>query len=243
VDTRPGLGQGFYGDRLVTPGSQLLLTPGERWQVVSRTAVSLAATRDLTLMGRASFAHTYNRSEGRVEAQALELGVGAALRPVAWDWLNVLCKYTRLLELRPLSLSEGLASTRTTDVASLVPILELPWRLQLVEKLAYKRVAEEGDLLPGSTLATVVHTLLWINRINFHLTGRLDAGVEYRLLRLFVPDQGDQLKHGALVELGYWLFQYVRLGAGYNFSSFSDNEFADQDRDAAGVFFRVVGKY
>ena len=119
----------------------------------------------------------------------------------------------------------------------------LPWRLQLVEKLAYKRVDESYDVLPGETLDTVINTLLWINRINFHLTGRLDAGVEYRFLKMLLDEQGGQLRHGALVELGYWLHRYVRLGAGYNFSSFTDNEFVDQDRDASGFFFRVVGRY
>jgi len=73
--------------------------------------------------------------------------------------------------------------------------------------------------------------------------GKLDAGVEYRFLRMFIEGQGGQLKHGALVEVGYWVASVVRLGVGYNFSRFTDNEFADQDRDASGVFFRAVGKY
>jgi hypothetical protein len=243
VDTRPGFGEGYYADRLITPGSQLMLGPAERWQVMTRGAASWAVSRDITLLGRVSFLRTYNRSDQRIEADALELGFGAALRPVEWDWLNVLFKYSHVLEMRPLSLTDNLARRRTYDVLSLMPVVELPWQLQLVEKIAYKRVEEELDLLPASALHQVIHTLLWINRINFHLTGRIDAGVEYRFLRLFLDGQGDQLRHGALVELGYWIHQYVRLGAGYNFSSFSDNEFADQDRDASGFFFRVVGRY
>ena len=130
----------------------------------------------------------------RVEADALELGFGAALRPVDWDWLNVLFKFTHVLEMRPISLTDNLSRRRTYDIVSLMPILELPWHLQLVEKIAYKRIEESLDLMPGSTLQQVIHTLLWINRINFHITGRLDAGVEYRLLRMFLEGQGDQLR-------------------------------------------------
>ena len=241
-DPRAGMDRG-YADRTVTPGSQMMLAPGQRWQALSRTGASWQATRDLTLMGRFNLYHTYNQSEEKVEAQAIELGVGAALRPVAWDILNVLIKYTRLLEMRPISLTDDLAQWRTYDIFSIIPILELPWRLQLVEKFVYKRVAQQLDLLPGTTLDTTVETLLWINRLNFHLTGRLDAGVEYRLMKMIFSDQGGQLKHGALVELGYWIHQYIRLGVGYNFTSFTDNEFADQDRDAKGFFFRVVGRY
>jgi hypothetical protein len=128
-------------------------------------------------------------------------------------------------------------------VASIVAVIDLPWRLQLVEKAAYKRVVEDMDLLANETLSTTMHTILWINRLNLHITKRLDAGAEYRFMRLFMENEGDQIRHGALVELGYWVHDYVRLGAGYNFSSFSDNEFVDQDRDASGAFFRVVGRY
>jgi hypothetical protein len=243
VDNRKGLGRGYYADRITTPGSQLLLTAGERWQVVSRTAASWAATDDITLLGRVNFYNTVNRTTDRIEAQALELGVGAALRPVEWDWLNVLIKYTRIMELRPISFTDDLSRWRTYDVVSVMPILDLPWRFQLVEKFAYKRVHEELDLVPGETLDTVVETLLWINRLNFHITGRLDAGVEYRFMQMMFEDQGGQLRHGALIELGYWIHRFIRLGAGYNFSSFTDNEFSDQSRDAKGFFFRVVGRY
>jgi hypothetical protein len=62
-------------------------------------------------------------------------------------------------------------------------------------------------------------------------------------LREPLDTQGSQLKHGALIELGYWVHRFVRLGLGYNFSRFSDDEFADQHRDASGFFFRVVGRY
>ena len=243
VDSRAGLGQGHYGDRIVLPGTQLLLTPGERWQVVTRTAASWAATRDLTLLARVNYYYTYNKTNDRVEAEALELGLGAALRPIEWDWLNVLFKYTRVMEMRPISFTDNMSRYRTYDVVSVAPILELPWQLQLVEKLAYKRIDESLDLLPGETLDTVIHTLLWINRINFHITGKLDAGVEYRFLKMMFDNQGGQLRHGALLELGYWVHRFVRLGAGYNFSSFTDDEFSDQSRDAKGFFFRVVGRY
>jgi len=243
VDSRAGLGTGSYGDRIVLPGSQLLLTAGERWQVVTRTAASWAVTDDITLLGRINYYYTYNRTNDRVEAEALELGVGAALRPIRWDWLNVLFKYTRIMEMRPISFTDDLSRYRTYDIVSIAPIVELPWRFQLVEKLAYKRVAESLDVLPGESIDTTIQTLLWINRINFHITGKLDAGVEYRFLKMLFEAQGDQLKHGALVELGYWVHRFVRVGAGYNFSSFSDNEFIEQDRDAKGFFFRVVGRY
>ncbi len=243
VDPRAGFGVGHHADRSLNMGHQLNVTPGERWQVLTRNHLAWSASRDITLFGRVNYYRTYNRSEEMLEAEALELGFGAALRPVAWDWLDILFKYTRILELRPISLRDDLARRRTYDVLSLAAIVELPWRLQIVEKIAYKRMAEQLDVLTDERIDTTLHTLLWINRINFHLIGRLDAGVEYRLLKMVIEGQGDQLQHGFLVEAGYWVHRLVRLGAGYNFTRFSDNEFADQDRDNSGFFFRVVGRY
>jgi uncharacterized repeat protein (TIGR01451 family) len=242
-DVRQGYGNQYYGERVATAGTQMLLTPGERWQISTRTAASWAVSKDVTLMGRFNYYRTFNNTDNRIEAEAMEIGFGAALRPVEWDWLNIIVKYTHLLEMRPISLTEGLSRRRTYDVASIVAVIDLPWRLQLVEKAAYKRVVEDMDLLANETLSTTMHTILWINRLNLHITKRLDAGAEYRFMRLFMENEGDQIRHGALVELGYWVHDYVRLGAGYNFSSFSDNEFVDQDRDASGAFFRVVGRY
>ena len=243
VDPRAGFGSGTYGDRSLNPGNQLNVTPGERWQLLTRNHVAWALSKDLTLLGRANYYRTYNRTEEMLEAEALELGFGAALRPINFDWLDILFKYTRILELRPISLTDDLARRRTYDVLSLAAIVELPLGLQLVEKIAYKRVDEQLDVLADETISTVLHTLLWINRINLHVIGHLDAGVEYRLLRMFIESQGDQLQHGLLLEAGYWVHRFVRLGVGYNFTRFSDNEFADQSRDASGFFFRVVGRY
>lgn len=242
-DVRSGYGSQYYGDRVITAGTQMLLTPGERWQIATRTAASWAISKDITLMGRFNYYRTYNNTDNRIEAEAMEIGFGAALRPIEWDWLNIIVKYTHLLEMRPISLTEGLSRRRTYDIASIIAVVDLPWRLQLVEKAAYKRVVEDLDLLANETLSTTLHTVLWINRLNLHITKRLDAGAEYRFMRMFMENEGDQIRHGALIELGYWVHDYVRLGAGYNFSSFSDNEFADQDRDAKGAFFRVVGRY
>jgi hypothetical protein len=35
----------------------------------------------------------------------------------------------------------------------------------------------------------------------------------------------------------------VRLGVGYNFTKFAEDELGDFDRDSSGVFFRVTAQY
>ena len=116
------------------------------------------------------------------------------------------------------------------------PFFELPFNIQIVEKLALKRLAVQVDQLP----TVVSYSLLSINRLNYHLTNTWDAGAEYRFLQ---SSLGQNLMHGALFELNYIIKKKIRIGVGYNFSSFSDNEFARLDEDHGGPFFRVVGQY
>ena len=49
--------------------------------------------------------------------------------------------------------------------------------------------------------------------------------------------------HGLLIEVAYNVHKYVHVGVGYNFSSFSDNLFLDDNRDYSGFFLRVIGKF
>jgi hypothetical protein len=87
---------------------------------------------------------------------------------------------------------------------------------------------------------SISHTLLWINRLNYHLTGTWDIGGEYRFMQ---NDLSQSLAHGALFELNYIIQDAVRVGLGYNFTSFSDDEFARLDERYGGPFLRVVAHY
>jgi hypothetical protein len=115
-------------------------------------------------------------------------------------------------------------------------MVELPWDLQVVGKLAFKRQFLRLDNLPE------VESDTWLSllRLNYHLTATFDASAEYRWLH---NELTGQTKHGPLVELSYILLEHARLGVGYNFSSFSDDELSDLNRDAGGFFFRLQGQY
>jgi len=218
----------------------------DRLQVISMAALAWKWTEDLSFHLRINFAHTQalgNEREGVVyveagtEARLLEGSAGFAFRPVRYDWVAVLGKYTLLLDRRPLDLLAGVSAETENHVFSLMPVVDIPaLRLQLVEKFAWKFVRASTTGLPDAS----GDVILWINRLNFHLIRNLDVGGEYRMQKNTLA--GD-LKSGFLVELAYVLMEKVRIGAGYNFTSFSDNEFALKDYDHGGFFFRVVGQY
>lgn len=219
----------------------------DRLVLLTQGAMTWRWHRDLALLARFNLADVENLYLKSSEAGLQDLSLGIAYRPVDHEWISVLSKYGRRLEHRPLSLVNGSYEEYSADVLSLEPILELPWHLQLVEKLALKYSREQVDDLPAGDALT----LLWINRLNVHLMrmlrpyvdffpGDIDLGGEWRVLNQL--STGTQ-KQGLLFELTYAPYEFVRLGMGWNFTSFSDDEFARNDEDYSGFFFRVVGQY
>ncbi|AQS38508.1 hypothetical protein Sps_03378 [Shewanella psychrophila] len=55
-------------------------------------------------------------------------------------------------------------------------------------------------------------------------------------------DSLDNLEHGALLSLNKHLSDNVKIGVGYNFSSFEDDLVHEDDYDAQGVFINLIGK-
>ena len=208
----------------------------DQQQTLALGAVSYQPHPDLTLQLRVNFSETEDLIFKATSASFLDASAGAAYRPLHSKWLAVLFKVAKRYERRPVDLALEQPTSEESDVVSLTPIIELPLGFQLVEKLAYKRYALKVPSLP----VAVSHTLLWINRLNYHLTNTWDIGGEYRFLQNTLSQT---LAHGALFEVNYIIKGAVRLGVGYNFTSFSDDEFARLDESYGGPFMRVVAHY
>jgi uncharacterized repeat protein (TIGR01451 family) len=209
---------------------------GDRTQFVTMTSGEWKFDRDYTFFGRFDYVVTENETLDVLEARDMEGTFGLAYRPLFINWLNVLGRYTYLEQLAPYQLDTNLSRHDQSHVMSISPILELPWNLQLVEKVAYRNIRLRTEGLPLATNDLV----LWINRLNYHLTRQFDIGAEYRFLHQSLTQ--DWL-HGVLVEFNWIIEDHVRLGIGYNFTRFAEDELGDFDRDSSGVFFRVTAQY
>ncbi len=206
---------------------QLLTLTAVRWRVSSAVELSgrLNATRSVAL------------DDETTRASALEVGLGAAWRPFADDTLIVLGQWAKRYERSPIGFDTASPSTREElDVVSVTPMLELPWRLRVTEKLAWKRYALSEAALPTRT----ARTLLWINRVDRHVLRRLDVGAEYRFLGATLAGER---AHGVLVEVAWIVEDRVRLGGGWNFTRFSDEDLARPDESHGGAFVRVTAAY
>jgi hypothetical protein len=78
---------------------------------------------------------------------------------------------------------------------------------------------------------------LYILRADWHVMHEWDAMIEGRMLDL--PDAQDR-RSGTLLGIYRHLGDNVKLGAGYNFSSFSD-DLTDLTYDNRGIFINVIG--
>ena len=83
-------------------------------------------------------------------------------------------------------------------------------------------------------------TYLVIQRFNVVLKGPFDLGLEYRVL---AQREADDRRQGWLTEFSWRVKRSLRLGVGYNFTDFSDNEFSQNDYSVGGVFLRIQGLY
>jgi len=209
----------------------------DRFQYLATLGSTWRFTRDLSFLAKLSVSDTQNQRYERREAAFMEASFGFALRPVHYDWINLIFKYSRLYEFRNFDVTaDDAAQEIYSDVFSLIPIIETPFRLQVVEKLALKHAVEHSYAQPWTT----VNMVLWVNRLNFHVwKERIDLGAEYRVLVLLDIEKKD----GYLAEVAIIPAKYVRFGVGYNFSSFSDNLYESLNHDASGFFVRLTGQY
>jgi uncharacterized repeat protein (TIGR01451 family) len=209
----------------------------------SKTAQHLTVSRaeyklnpDFTALGSYRYSMTRNLSLDRTDAQFDERVLGLAYRPVAHDWFNALAKYTRLLDQRPDVTGATTLSESVTNVTSIEWSLQCTRNLEWVEKAALKVRHEESN----TELAYTTHTYLLINRLNYTIWRQIDIGAEYRIL---TQKEARDQRQGWLAEVLWKPVKYLRVGGGYNFTSFSDNEFSNNNYSVRGWFIRMQGKY
>ena len=193
--------------------------------------------KDIGIAGRANWSRTKNPKTKNTMGRFHELGAGLAYRPVEFDRLNVLAKYSYLTDLPP-----GIQNSfrETTDSRSHIVGIEgsfdISRYLELVGKTAMRIKKEQVGVRDW----TRSELYLYIGRLNYHLTSKWGIGVEYRIL---TNPQIEDRKDGFLIEVERELFQNIQVGVGYNFTDYEDDLSAVDDYNAEGWFMRLTGKY
>ncbi len=213
------------------------------WQTVTRNNVDYIVSPDLTFRTVFNWGLSRFRDpEGR-PADFMEMNTGFAYRPVENDWFNVLGRYTYLRDIANDAQFESGLFTGGADIDEIAHIFSLDVayevfrHLGMVDKVADKSASIRSAITDNVTL----NSFLWAHRFNFHVTRKWDVAVEYRAL--WQSNLAKALRHGALFEVDREVYDYVRIGAGYDFTDFDDNLRSSNSFKSHGPFVRLTGKF
>jgi hypothetical protein len=208
----------------------------DKRQYLLYNAIEGKVNPDTTLFARVTLSQTRNTTTDSTEAQYKELVFGTAYRPIEFDRLNLLAKYTYLEDDSPASQSDiNDIEKEKAHVLAGEAVMDLTDKWQLFEKLAYKTGKEK---VIGFDF-TKTSTWLWINRLSYNINKDWQVFGEYRVL---TQKQAEDRKHGALVEVARNIGDFVQVGAGYNFTEFND-DLTNLDYTSQGPFLRITGKF
>jgi uncharacterized repeat protein (TIGR01451 family) len=186
-------------------------------QYVLYNMVEARPDQDMTLSASLELSRTKDLDTGHSAARYGELVLGIAYRPIDWDSLAMLGKYTYLSDQAPA------AQRGTSDVydqkshtISGEMIYDLTDKWQLVSKAAFKMGLEK---VAGFDW-TNAQKLLLAQRINYMFEKDWRIGLEYRRLSVL---QAHDVRQGALIEVSRRIGDYLDFGIGYNFTDFNDD--------------------
>lgn len=170
-----------------------------------------------------------------------ELVIGAAYRPIDNDRWNTLIKYTNYHNVP--SSGQLSASGRTADYAqrSQVFSVDTIWDAWPWLSLGAKYGLRIGDLKftnPDSEWFRSRADLL-VLRADWHFVREWDALLEWRNLR---ATEAKDARAGALVAVYRHVGQHVKVGAGYNFTDYSD-DLTDLSYNSRGWFLNVLATF
>lgn len=211
-------------------------------QFVTRNSLQYKFNEDVSLLSYFNYGDTRQIDPGNDPASFIEFSNGIAIRPVQLDKLNLLARYTYLRDLgSDAQYDTGYYNNFEFDQSAHILATDIAYDLNryfgLAEKLAFKR----SSITTADDAQAAANTFLSANRINFHVTRKWDLALEYRIL--WQSASLDTLKHGALVEVDREIYEYVRLGLGYNFTDFSDDLRHSNNFRSQGPFVRMTGKF
>lgn len=206
----------------------------EQWVTTNRLLHRL--DDDWRIAARLNIADTDDLANPLASARLIEGNAGFAWRPHDSTRNALFGKATYLYDVATLGQDGGAQVDQRSRVVSFEGVFALSHRVSLAPKFA----ARWGDYRLGRGTGP------WLDsradfaalQLRYHLPGAWDALAEGRWLG--VRDGGD--RRGALVGVDRQVGEHFRIGAGYNFTDFSD-DLTDLEYDHRGFFLNLAGFY
>jgi hypothetical protein len=206
---------------------------------LTRNSLNYQVHKDWRLLTKISYSISTNSQGDYETGQFTEGTFGFAYRPVENDRFNALFKYTYLSDLASTGqlTDSGTSSDymQRSHVLSADADYDIIPQLTLGGKYAFRisqvRIGRTGDNPWFTSNAS-----LGILRLDWHMFKKWDALAEGRLL---TEVEADDSRGGALLGIYRHLNDNVKLGAGYNFTDYSD-DLTDMSYKSYGWFVNFL---
>jgi hypothetical protein len=204
-------------------------------QYLSANKLSYKVNPSWRALAKLNYSVTKDDLSNLNDAKFIEAGIGFAYRPVDNSKFNMIGKYTFLYDLTS-SAQDILRADEKAHIISAEMSYDILQEWTIGSKLGYKHQGIREHRSYGDWLSSDIK--LAALRVNYHLIKSWDAMAEYHWLN----QENDGTNHGVLLGVYKHIGDNLKLGVGYNFSSFSDDLTKSNDYDAKGWFVNVIGK-
>jgi len=197
-------------------------------------------SEDWRLIGKFDYALSESSLGDAYNGDYTEAVLGYAYRPVRFDRLNALFKYTYFYNLPSADQVTGAGTSidyiQRSHIASVDVMYDLTPHWTVGGKYGYRLGQVALDREHPEFFDSNAH--LYVLRADWHFVRSWDGLVEFR--RLDLPDARDS-RSGILLGIFRHLGNHLKVGVGYNFSDFSD-DLTQLDYRHQGLFINLVGK-
>ena len=206
-----------------------------------KNSLKYQLSEDWRLIGKFNYAVSESSMGDYYNGDYTEAVLGYAYRPVQYDRLNALLKYTYFYNLPSADQVTGTNTAsdyiQRSHIGSMDVMYDLTPSWTVGGKVAYRygQVAQDRE----NPEFFDSRAQLYVVRADWHFIHHWDALIEGRWLDL--PDAQDS-RSGVLIGIYRHLGNYIKVGVGYNFSDFSD-DLTQLDYKHQGLFINVIGKF
>jgi hypothetical protein len=216
---------------------------GDRKTWAARNLVTWQASAALRLFGKANLSVSNGGADATgLDANYYEISFAAAYRPIWNDKLNLLAKLTYLDDLpspaQVTAYNLPIDYAQRSKIGAVDATYQVTPRLAIGAKVAY-RIGELRMSRDSSQPWFDSKAFFWAVRADYEVIRRWDLLAEMR--KLTVSTAGDS-QLGALVAIYRHVGSNLKVGAGYNFTDYSD-DLSDLSHRNHGFFFNVIGKF
>lgn len=206
-----------------------------------KSSLKYQLSEDWRFIGKFNYALSDSSMGASFNGDYTEAVLGYAYRPVHHDRLNAMLKYTYFYNLpaaeQVIGANTAAGHIQRSHIVSADAMYDLTPRWTVGGKYAYRFGQVALDRNNPEFLDS--RASLYVVRADWHFVHRWDALFEARMLDL--PD-ADDTRSGVLTGIYRHFGNHIKLGAGYNFSDFSD-DLIQLDYRHQGLFINLVGKY